>query len=111
MKIKSSTNEKGADWGTFHQWEWNDIYCHWRDLGDRNNPPILLIHGFGASCEHWRNNAKNLAEAGFCIYGIDLIGFGKSEQPCRNKRSSLDNLFWAKLSCNFWAHTHARTLA
>ena len=82
--------------GTFNKWIWNDHYCHWRKIGDNRNPPIVLIHGFGASSSHWRNNAKNLEEAGFCIYGIDLIGFGRSEQPSRNKRSYLDNLFWAK---------------
>jgi len=42
--------------------------------------PILLIHGFGASIEHWRDNVEQLA-ADRPVYAIDLLGFGFSEQP------------------------------
>ncbi len=87
--------EKGSDWGFHHTWNWNGFICHWRYLGKTNNQPIVLIHGFGASSEHWRNNVKGFLEAGFCVYAIDLIGFGKSEQPSPKKIKSLENKFWA----------------
>ena len=41
---------------------------------------IVLIHGFGACKEHWRNNQLAIAKASPC-FAIDLIGFGKSSQP------------------------------
>ncbi|KAI3874922.1 hypothetical protein MKW98_019495 [Papaver atlanticum] len=44
------------------------------------NPPLLLIHGFGASIPHWRRNMKVLAENN-TVYAIDLLGFGDSDKP------------------------------
>ncbi|KAH0990715.1 hypothetical protein GBA52_002198 [Prunus armeniaca] len=45
-----------------------------------NRPPILLVHGFGASIPHWRRNIRTLAQI-YTVYAIDLIGFGGSEKP------------------------------
>tara|TARA_A100001035_G_C27735766_1_gene479001 strand:+ start:95 stop:910 length:816 start_codon:yes stop_codon:yes gene_type:complete len=39
-----------------------------------------LIHGFGASKEHWRNNQDFLGNI-HNSYAIDLLGFGESSQP------------------------------
>lgn len=66
--------------------------CHWRVLGDRHRPALVLLHGFGAGSGHWRRNAAVLAAAGWCVYGLDLIGFGASSQPALR----LDNRFWAR---------------
>jgi len=55
-----------------------------------------LLHGFGASSDHWRHNAVPLAEAGYRVYGLDLIGFGRSEQPGHQRRRPLDNRLWAR---------------
>ena len=41
---------------------------------------ILLIHGFGASTEHWRFNIPVLSSK-FEVHAIDLLGFGKSPKP------------------------------
>ena len=41
---------------------------------------VLLIHGFGANTNHWRFNQPVLAEQAL-TYAIDLIGFGRSDQP------------------------------
>ena len=61
-------------------------------LGDRSRPAVLLLHGFGAGSGHWRRNAAPLAAAGWCVYGLDLIGFGASAQPALR----LDNRLWAR---------------
>lgn len=98
---KSKINNGNTYWGDHHNWYWKGLLCHWRINGDPNDPPIVLIHGFGASSEHWRNNEKDFVDAGFCVYGLDLIGFGKSEQPIRKKVKSLDNRFWAKQLASF----------
>jgi pimeloyl-ACP methyl ester carboxylesterase len=81
-----------ADWGEHSQWLWRGQSCHWRVLGDPGHPPLLLVHGFGAACGHWRRNAAALAAAGWRVYGIDLIGFGASSQPVLR----LDNRLWAR---------------
>ncbi len=61
-------------------------------LGEPHHPPLVLLHGFGAGCGHWRRNAAPLAAAGWCVYGLDLIGFGASSQPALR----LDNRLWAR---------------
>ena len=90
-----------SNWGKHHILIWKGLSCHWRVLGDPQNQPLVLIHGFGASSDHWRNNAKFFADKGFCVYGLDLIGFGKSEQPSNKKIKSLDNRFWSDQLINF----------
>ena len=89
-------NLSHLEWGKSNFWYWRDFKTFWQVIGDLENPPLVLIHGFGASSFHWRRNALDFAKAGFCVYGIDLIGFGKSEQPSSLQVSRLDNEFWAK---------------
>ena len=89
-------DQNGMQWGYSSDWYWKGIRCHWRVLGANSHKPILLLHGFGASSAHWRNNAGPLSAAGFRVYGLDLIGFGNSEQPSSKKVPRLDNKFWAE---------------
>ena len=50
-------------------------------MGDPTAPmALLLIHGFGANTNHWRFNQPVLAELA-PSYAIDLLGFGRSDQP------------------------------
>ena len=50
-------------------------------MGDADaEEAVLLIHGFGANTNHWRFNQPVLAEHA-PTYAIDLLGFGRSDQP------------------------------
>ena len=68
---------------TNNYWKWKQWDIAW---SKSKNPPansninILLIHGFGASQRHWRNNQEILGSWLNC-YSIDLLGFGESSQP------------------------------
>jgi len=44
-------------------------------------PAVLLVHGFGAFSEHWRDNVASLASQGFTVYAPTLVGYGRSEKP------------------------------
>ncbi len=89
------------DWGESKYWSYKDLRVHFRVTGEDSNPPIVLIHGFGASSDHWRNNAEIFASEGFRVFGIDLIGFGKSEQNLQSKIKHLENQFWANQLASF----------
>ncbi|PHX87103.1 MAG: alpha/beta hydrolase, partial [Synechococcus sp. Baikal-G1] len=43
-------------------------------------PALLLVHGFGASTDHWRFNIPVLAER-HEVHALDLLGFGRSVKP------------------------------
>jgi len=64
-------------------WEWKNWEISWslsKKSNGKNNISILLVHGFGASKNHWRHNQNYLSEVYNC-YAIDLLGFGESSQP------------------------------
>ncbi|MBD2040752.1 alpha/beta fold hydrolase [Microcoleus sp. FACHB-672] len=63
-------------------WKWRGHSIYYLHAGSRQpqRPPLLLIHGFGASTDHWRKNVADLA-ADFDVWAIDLLGFGRSAKP------------------------------
>ena len=68
---------------TNNLWKWHGWDISWSLVNQpskASNINVLLIHGFGASKEHWRNNQTILGQYTNC-YAIDLLGFGKSSQP------------------------------
>ncbi len=89
-------HEQSCEWGNANEWIWEGFKIYWRVLGIRENPPVVFVHGFGASSSHWRNNAKAFENAGYCVYALDLIGFGRSSQPGPKQIRKLDNFFWSK---------------
>ena len=105
MQQKNICNKEPSmgspDWGESKYWSYKDLRVHFRVTGKESDPPIVLIHGFGASSDHWRNNAEIFASEGFRVFGIDLIGFGKSEQNLQSKIKHLENQFWANQLASF----------
>lgn len=63
-------------------WQWRDQSIYYVRVGAANpdRPPLLLIHGFGASTDHWRKNIAELQNH-FQVWAIDLLGFGRSAKP------------------------------
>lgn len=46
----------------------------------QKRPALLLVHGFGASTDHWRHNIPVLART-HEVHALDLLGFGRSAKP------------------------------
>jgi pimeloyl-ACP methyl ester carboxylesterase len=63
------------------------VKLFYRELGE--GPPLLLIHGFGASSFTWRRVAPALAENNRVI-AVDLKGFGESDKPFDERYSVFD---------------------
>ena len=59
----------------------DDYITHYETLGEGD--PVVLVHGIGGGSSRfqYRKNAAALAEAGFKIYALDLLGFGQSSRP------------------------------
>ncbi len=66
--------------GTYWQWRGNSIYYVTAGEEQPAKPPLLLVHGFGASTDHWRKNIAQL-QTQFQVWAIDLLGFGRSAKP------------------------------
>jgi pimeloyl-ACP methyl ester carboxylesterase len=78
-------------------WTWRNHTIAYTVMGE--GQPLVLIHGFGASIGHWRKNIPILAEAGYKVYALDLLGFGDSDQPLLDYTLDL----WQDLLQDFWA--------
>lgn len=86
-------------------WTWQDREIIYTVMGE--GEPLLLIHGFGASIGHWRKNIPVLAENGYRVFALDLLGFGDSDQPAINYTLEL----WQELIKDFWqAHINQPTV-
>ncbi|MDC0835992.1 alpha/beta hydrolase superfamily [Geitlerinema sp. FC II] len=65
--------------------------------------PVVLLHGFGGSIDHWRYNVGPLSDR-HPVYALDLLGFGATEKA--PTRYSVD--LWADQAYEFWQQTVAR---
>ncbi|BAM83274.1 hypothetical protein, conserved [Cyanidioschyzon merolae strain 10D] len=67
----------------WHYWRWNGLPVRFSQSGSstRDAPAVLFIHGFGASIEHWERNVSFLADQGYQVFCLDLLGFGRSTKP------------------------------
>lgn len=63
-------------------WQWRGHSIYYVKAGERrvDRPPLLLVHGFGASTDHWKKNVVGLSRE-FEVWAIDLLGFGRSAKP------------------------------
>lgn len=77
-------------------WTWKDHQIQYTVMG--TGQPLVLIHGFGASIGHWRNNIPTLAAGGYRVFALDLLGFGASSKPPLDYSLEL----WEQLLHDFW---------
>src|SRR5688500_14064333 len=91
VAVKMLTREKRIDWDAVsphvphsdksHFVSIDGARIHFQEFGLAANPPVILIHGFTASVYVWKTVAPMIADAGFRVIAVDLIGFGYSEKP------------------------------
>lgn len=77
-------------------WTWKDYSIQYTVQG--SGRPLILIHGFGASIGHWRQNIPVLAAGGYRVFALDLLGFGASAKPPIDYTLEL----WEELLADFW---------
>jgi pimeloyl-ACP methyl ester carboxylesterase len=59
--------------------------------------PLILLHGFGTSIGHWRQNLAVLGEH-HTVYALDMLGFGASEKASVSYKVNL----WVEQVYDFW---------
>jgi pimeloyl-ACP methyl ester carboxylesterase len=79
-----------------HFWTWQGYKIQYTVMG--TGKPLVLIHGFGASIGHWRKNIPVLADSGYRVFAVDLLGFGGSEKAPINYSVEV----WVELLKDFW---------
>ncbi|KAM3259227.1 hypothetical protein ACQJBY_050792 [Aegilops geniculata] len=77
-------------------WRWKGYLIQYTSVG-YEGPAVLLVHGFGASLQHFRDNISNIADKGHRVWAITLLGFGKSEKP----NVDYSELLWSELLRDF----------
>lgn len=78
MSISTSTISTNANIPA-KTWNWRGFKIRYQVQGE-TGPTVVLVHGFGASCGHWRKNLPVLGSQCRC-YALDLIGYGGSDKP------------------------------
>ncbi len=76
---------------------WQTRYSYLKAQDNNNCPPVILVHGFGASIEHWRKNIPEIAQY-HTVYAIDLLGFGASRKADTKYSAGL----WTEQLHDFW---------
>ena len=84
------------DW-VWRGWQTRYSYLRAKQRTDAAEPPVIFIHGFGASIEHWRHNLPTIAQYR-TVYALDLLGFGASRKADTDYSAAL----WTEQVHDFW---------
>lgn len=63
--------------------------------GQKNAPPLILIHAFYASATSWFRNVKSLSEF-YRVYAVDIIGDPNKSKPVKYIRQASGFIDWFK---------------
>jgi pimeloyl-ACP methyl ester carboxylesterase len=81
-----------------YDWIWRGWSVRYTYLHNHNNNlPVFLVHGFGGSIGHWRQNMTELGNH-HSVYAFDLLGFGASDKP----NTSYSIQLWVEQIYEFW---------
>lgn len=78
--MQSVSPQSTAPTGNYWHWQGHKIYYVQAGQPKPDQPSLLLVHGFGASTDHWRKNIEGLQDQ-FQVWAVDLLGFGRSAKP------------------------------
>ncbi|CAN8073584.1 unnamed protein product [Agarophyton chilense] len=83
--LRVMTKERNEADYRLHNWNFRGFKLFYATSGSSSErddlPTLILVHGFGANCKHWRRNLTPLASKNFRVFAPDLIGFGMGDKP------------------------------
>lgn len=84
------------DW-VWRGWQTRYTYIRPTEKSNHKTTPLILLHGFGTSIGHWRQNLAVLGEH-HTVYALDMLGFGASEKASVTYKVD----FWVEQIYDFW---------
>ncbi len=88
---KLLTRPRDADWHKnrdviFHSThsrfaDLDGVRVHYQEAGDANARALVLIHGFASSTLVWSKVFLALAQEGYRVIAVDMLGYGYSAKP------------------------------
>ncbi|PXF45418.1 Dihydrolipoyllysine-residue acetyltransferase component of acetoin cleaving system [Gracilariopsis chorda] len=101
-QISHDTQKRPGLQRYFKTFKWRGFSINYRVEGSETDAyPVLIIHGFGASINHWRKNIPAIVDTEkLRVYAIDLLGFGGSEKASP-KEVEYGLPLWQRLACDF----------
>lgn len=85
------------DW-VWRGWQTRYTYIRATQTEGKEETPLLLLHGFGTSIGHWRQNLPFLAQ-NHTVYALDMLGFGASRKAVVEYKVDL----WVEQIYDFWS--------
>ena len=79
------------------------VRVHYQEAGDPRSPALVLIHGFASSTLVWSKVFLPLANVGYRVIAVDMLGYGYSAKP-RNGEYTIAGQ--AKLLTRLLDHLH-----
>lgn len=80
----------------------NGHAMHTLVVGDERRPKVVLLHGHSMSAAFYFRNFDDLVKLGYCVYAVDLLGWGRSERPRFAGTTPDDTLQWYLHSLTSW---------
>ncbi|WP_309228886.1 alpha/beta fold hydrolase [Microcoleus sp. FACHB-831] len=84
------------DW-VWRGWQTRYTYVRAAQSNTQTSTPIILLHGFGTSIGHWRQNMAELGQH-HTVYALDMLGFGASRKATADYKVDL----WVAQVYEFW---------
>src|ERR1051325_127098 len=88
---KLLTRPSDADWNknrdvVFHSEhsrfiDVDGVRVHYQEAGNQSAPALVLIHGFASSTLVWSKVFLALAQEGYRVIAVDMLGYGYSAKP------------------------------
>jgi pimeloyl-ACP methyl ester carboxylesterase len=98
LKLRKQSIASIPKYGEHKDWMWRGWKIRYASiLNSSSSVHVLLLHGFGGSIGHWRQNIIELSKH-HNVHAIDLLGFGASEKPVTSYTIEL----WAAQVYEFW---------
>ena len=68
----------------------NNVSIGVEERGTRNQPTLVLLHGFTGSAASWGKHLDSFASSGFRVIALDMLGHGQSDVPADPRRYAIE---------------------